>query len=97
MTRKFWPVLIVIAAFLAPAPARAAWEEQLAKQILEDKNCTASFITQVAGRDTETGKYIKALVGCADRRTFWAWRSGALRRFKLQACEKKKEAGARAC
>ncbi len=80
--------LVLAIAGLAPvAWAQASWEEQLTLQMLQDENCEVTFITQVIERDTPDGKFIQALVGCADQRTFNVLRDKGLKRFTIAPCK----------
>ncbi len=80
-------LVLAIAGLSSMAWAQASWEEQLTLQMLQDKNCEVTFITQVIERDTPDGKFIQALVGCADQRTFTALRDKGLKRFTITPCK----------
>lgn len=80
-------LVLTIAGLSSMAWAQAGWEEQLTLQMLQDKNCEVTFITQVIERDTPDGKFIQALVGCADKRTFTVLRDKGLKRFAITPCK----------
>lgn len=76
-------------ALIAATPAMAGWEEELVLQMRKDEDCEVLYMTRVIERDLTNGHFVQAMVGCADGRTFIAWRSGDLRRFRIRNCKEK--------
>ncbi|MDJ0948645.1 MAG: hypothetical protein QNJ94_06970 [Alphaproteobacteria bacterium] len=90
--RRLIAGLVFGAIGFAAAAAQASWEDQLSLQMMQDENCEVTYITQVIERDLPEGKFIQALVGCADKRTFIAYRDKDLRRFKITVCKQDERA-----
>ena len=80
-------LVLAMAGISFVASAQPSWEDQLTLQMLQDKDCEVTFITQVIERDTPDGKFIQALVGCADQRTFTVLRDKGLKRFAITPCK----------
>ena len=79
--------LAVLVMMIAGAAAHAGWEEELASQVEDDRNCEATAIRNAVVRQENGREAIEAVVECADGRRFMASRDRAPRRFQLRPCD----------
>jgi len=83
-------VLIVVLALAITMPRPAAaqtWQNDLAEQIAEERDCEVSFLSHVVERDMEGRLVVMAKVHCIDKRTFDALRMDELDQFRITLCE----------
>jgi hypothetical protein len=78
----------------ATAWAQAAWQAELADEILIMEDCEVSFLTQVIERTVGDREVILAKVHCADGRTFDASRDDTFAAFAFSICEPEDEPAA---
>ena len=80
-------IMIVVGLLLISGAARADWEEELARQLKDDRGCEATAIRDAVVRYEDGREAVEAVAECADGRRFIAARDRAPRRFQLRPCD----------
>jgi hypothetical protein len=91
--RERWRAALVATAWLATggaiaaAPARAAWQEDLAAEIELQRSCKVAYLSHVVERTVDGKRLVMAKAHCEDRRVFDAMRPDELEPFRFNECQ----------
>jgi len=72
---------------VAPAPARAAWQDDLAAEIELQRSCKVAYLSHVVERTVDGKRLVMAKAHCEDRRVFDALRPDELEPFRFNECQ----------
>jgi hypothetical protein len=77
---------LAVLPFLALPAAAEGWQDDVTRQLGQEKNCTVTFFSQVVERTVEGREVVIAKAHCEDKRAFDIYRDDARKPFRLAEC-----------
>jgi len=84
-TRTTLISLAVLALLAAPAAAEG-WQDDVARQLGHEQNCTVAFFSQIVERIVDDRAVVIAKAHCEDKRAFDIYRDDTRKPFRVTEC-----------